>query len=176
MNKKEFAIFASALKTYYPKEKILPNEQAMELWFNQLQDIPYKVAELKLNKWVATSKWSPSIADIREQASGIIQGEGKDWGEAWQEVLRCISKYGFYREEEALNNMDKLTRKVVRRLGFKNICLSEDIQVDRANFRMIYEQEQSKEKQAAQLPPKIKELMASMPVMIGEEEDLEKQV
>lgn len=176
MNKKEFAIFASALKTYYPKEKILPNEQAMELWFNQLQDIPYKVAELTLNKWVATSKWSPSIADIREQASGIIQGEGKDWGEAWQEVLRCISKYGFYREEEALNNMDKLTRKVVRRLGFKNICLSEDIQVDRANFRMIYEQEQSKEKQAAQLPPKIKELMASMPVMIGEEEDLEKQV
>ena len=176
MNKKEFAIFASALKTYYPKEKILPNEQAMELWFNQLQDIPYKVAELTLNKWVATSKWSPSIADIREQASGIIQGEGKDWGEAWQEVLRCISKYGFYREEEALNNMDKLTRKVVRRLGFKNICLSEDIQVDRANFRMIYEQEQSKEKQAAQLPPKIKELMASMPVMLGEEEDLEKQV
>ena len=176
MNKKEFAIFASALKTYYPKEKILPNEQAMELWFNQLQDIPYKVAELTLNKWVATNKWSPSIADIREQASGIIQGEGKDWGEAWQEVLRCISKYGFYREEEALNNMDKLTRKVVRRLGFKNICLSEDIQVDRANFRMIYEQEQSKEKQAAQLPPKIKELMASMPVMLGEEEDLEKQV
>lgn len=176
MNKKEFAIFASALKTYYPKEKILPNEQAMELWFNQLQDIPYKVAELTLNKWVATNKWSPSIADIREQAAGIIQGEGKDWGEAWQEVLRCISKYGFYREEGALNSMDKLTRKVVRRLGFKNICLSEDIQVDRANFRMIYEEEQSKAKQVAQLPPKVKELIANMPMMLGEGEEVEKQV
>lgn len=176
MNKKEFAIFASALKTYYPKEKILPNEQAMELWFNQLQDIPYKVAELTLNKWVATNKWSPSIADIREQAAGIIQGESKDWGEAWQEVLRCISKYGFYREEEALYSMDKLTRKVVRRLGFKNICLSEDIQVDRANFRMIYEQEQTKAKQDAQLPPKIKELLTTMPMMLGEGEEVEKQV
>ena len=65
MNRKEFALFASALRTYYPREKLLPNEQAMELWFNQLQDIPYKVAELTLNKWVATNKWSPSIADIR---------------------------------------------------------------------------------------------------------------
>lgn len=176
MNKKEFGIFASALKTYYPKEKILPNEQALELWYQQLKDIPYQVAELTLNKWVATNKWSPSIADIREQAAGIIQGEEKDWGEAWQEVLRCISKYGFYREEDALNSMDELTRKVVKRLGFKNICLSEDIQVDRANFRMIYEQEQTKAKQDAQLPPKIKELMATMPMMLGEGEDLEKQV
>jgi hypothetical protein len=48
MNKKEFAIFASALRTYYPKENLLPNEQAMQLWFNQLSDIPYKVAEVTL--------------------------------------------------------------------------------------------------------------------------------
>lgn len=174
INKKEFGIFASALKTYYPKEKLLPNEAALELWYRQLQDIPYKVAEVTLAKWVATNKWSPSIADIREQAAGITQGEAKDWGEAWQEVLRCISKYGSYREEEALNSMDELTRKVVRRLGFKNICLSEEIQVDRANFRMIYEQEQNRAKQTAQLPPRVKELMSTMPLMLGEGAEREK--
>lgn len=168
MNKKEFALLASALRTYYPREKLLPNEQAMELWFLQLQDIPYKVAELTLNKWVATNKWSPSIADIREQATALTQGEAKEWGEAWQEVLRAITMYGSYNEGAALETLDDTTRKVVKRLGFCNICLSENIQNDRANFRMIYEQEIEREKQNAQLPPKIKELIVSMPLMLGE--------
>ena len=122
MNKKEFALFASALRTYYPREKLLPNEQAMELWFNQLQDIPYKLAELTLNTWVATNKWSPSIADIRENATGLTQGEPKDWGEAWREVLRAINIYGSYQELEALESMDETTKRVVERLGFRNIC------------------------------------------------------
>ena len=124
MNKKEFAIFASALRTYYPKENILPNEQALELWYKQLNDIPYNVAEVTLNKWVATNKWSPSIADIREQATGIVEGEAKEWGEAWQDVLRAIQNYGTYRELEALEGFDDITRQVVKRLGFKNICMS----------------------------------------------------
>ena len=168
MNKKEFAIFVSALRTYYPKEKILPNEQAMQLWFNQLQDIPYKVAEVTLNKWVATNKWSPSIADIREQATALTQGAAKDWGDAWQEVIKAISYYGSYREDEALESLDETTRRVVKRLGFRNLCMSEEIQVDRANFRMIYEQQQERDKQDAQLPPRLKALIADMPLMLGE--------
>lgn len=166
MNKKEFALFASALRTYYPREKLLPNEQAMELWFNQLQDIPYKLAELTLNTWVATNKWSPSIADIREKATGLTHGAVKDWGEAWQEVLRAISKYGQYQELEALESMSETTRRVVDRLGFRNICLSEEIQVDRANFRMIYEQETQREKEEAQIPQKLKALIANTALLL----------
>lgn len=166
MNKKEFAIFASALRTYYPREKLLPNEQAMELWFKQLQDIPYKLAELTLNTWVATNKWSPSIADIREKATGFIHGEAKEWGEAWQEVLKAITKYGTYQELEALESMSETTRRVVDRLGFRNLCMSEEIQVDRANFRMIYEQEIQREKQNAQIPQNLKAIIANTTLLI----------
>ena len=168
MNKKEFALFASALKTYYPKEKLLPNEQAMQLWFKQLQDIPYDLAEVTLNKWVATNKWSPSIADIREQTVVVTAGAVKDWGDAWRDVLRAIRIYGSYQEGEALASFDELTRKVVKRLGFKNLCFSEKIEVDRANFRMIYEREQDIQRQDAQLPPKLKALIATMPNLIEE--------
>ena len=168
MNKKEFAIFASALRTYYPKENILPNEQALQLWFNQLNDIPYDVAEVTLNKWVATNKWSPSIADIREQATDITQGAGKDWGDAWQDVLRAIRLYGPYEELKALESLDETTRKVVKRLGFRNLCFSEDIQVDRANFRMIYEQQLQRDRQDAQLPPRLKAIISNIPMMLEE--------
>lgn len=166
MDKKEFALFASALRTYYPKEKILPNEQAMQLWFNQLQDIPYKVAEVTLNKWVATNKWSPSIADIREQAAGLMQGEAKDWGEAWREVLNAVHCYGSYQQLEAMESLDELTRQAVKRVGYMSICMSENIATERANFRIVYEQLLERRKQDAQLPQRLKALISNMPMMI----------
>lgn len=168
MIKKEFAIFASALRTYYPKEKLLPNEQAMELWYNQLQDIPYQVAEAVLIKWVATNKWSPSIAEIREQAAEIVSGETKDWGEAWESVVRAIRYYGSYKEDEALESLDEVTRQTVKQLGFRNLCFSEEINIERANFRMIYEQNTKRQKERSQLPPKYRELLSKVTLMIGE--------
>ena len=49
MNREEFATWTMALKTYYPRENLLPNNQAMELWYKQLQDIPYDVCGLCLD-------------------------------------------------------------------------------------------------------------------------------
>jgi hypothetical protein len=167
MDKKQFAIYASALRTYFPKENILPNEQAMQLWYKQLQDIPYDIAEVALNKWVAVHKWSPSISEIRATCTDIMSGESKDWGDAWEDVLKAINYYGSYREEEALQSLDETTRKVVRRLGFRNICMSEEINVDRANFRMIYENQLERDKQDAQIPESLKRLMGNIAKLEG---------
>lgn len=128
----------------------------MQLWYNQLRDIPYKVAETVLNKWVAIEKWSPSISDIRQLASELLNGEPTDWGDGWEQVEKAIRRYGIYREAEALESLDDLTRQTVKRLGFKNICLSENQQADRANFRMIYEQLAERKIKDAQIPESIK--------------------
>lgn len=164
MNKQELAIFASALKTYYPREKLLPNQQAMELWHKQLEDIPYKAAELALNRWVAVNKWSPSIADIRESVLELTGASYKDWGEAWQEVLGSISKYGYIAEREALESLDETTRTAVERLGYRNLCMSDKQEVDRANFRMIYESLVEKQKQEAQIPKALSMLVDDMKI------------
>lgn len=166
MDKQEFGLFASALRTYYSKESLLPNNQAMELWFRQLQDIPFPVAEAALNKWVATNKWSPSIAEIRELAAEIKNGKLPDWGEAWEETCKAIKRFGFYRPKEALGSLSPLTRKTVERLGFTNLCLSENPTADRANFRQCYEtvakQEQENNVLPLPLQETIKQLSGSM--------------
>ena len=138
MSEKEFGIFAMALKTYFPKDNLFPNKQSVDLWYRILNDIDYKTAELFLQKWVATNKWSPTIADIREGCADITHGEIQDWGKAWEQVEKAIRYFGMYREDEAYASMDEITEEVTRRLGFKEICMSENLQVDRANFRMIY--------------------------------------
>lgn len=153
MNKAEFSKFAMALKTYYPRENLLPNTQAMELWFYQLQDIPYETAQMTLNKWVALNKWSPTIADIRETATSKKES---DWGEAWALVLKTIGRYGSGRKEEALESLPELARKTVERMGYKELCKSENQVADRANFRMIYEELSARKAKEDALPESLR--------------------
>ena len=164
MEKKEFALFAAALKTYFPKEdKLLPNEQSLELCFRELQDIPYIVAEAALRKWVSTQKWSPSIAEIREMASTIAHGDIPDWGEGWEKVRKAVRKFGLYNERKALESLDPLTRKVVERLGFRELCMSDENDTTfRANFRMIYENLAKREKTDQQLALPLREAIAQI--------------
>lgn len=157
MTKKEFSIFAVALKTYYPKDTILPNEQAMELWYMQLKDLPYEVASTALNMWVATNKWSPTIADIREKSADLVQGEQKEWSEGWERVVKCIGSYGYNRQDEALATMDEITRECVKRLGWMNICMSENLMADRANFRQMYESISERKRKYDLIPASVQE-------------------
>lgn len=170
MKRDEFAKFAMALRTYYPRENLLPNNEAMELWYRQLQDIPFKVAEAALNKWVALNKWSPSIAEIREQSAGLKRGsELQNWGDGWQKVLLAVRRYGMYNVEQAMESLDDLSRKCVENIGFINICRSENISVERANFRMLYETYIERQKQDAQLPDSLKTLIAQIPKLLIDE-------
>lgn len=169
MTKQEFATLAMAIRTYYPKEQILPNKQAMELWYRELQDIPANVAEAALRKWVATNKWSPSIAELREMAAEVRNGEIPDWGEGWERVLTAIRRFGSYREREALDSLDPMTRTCVQRLGFRNICMSENISYDRANFRMMYESLAEREQTRQQMALPLQEVISRLRLEEAEE-------
>lgn len=151
MDKKQFAEFAMALKTYYPREQLLPNTQAMELWYRELQDIPMEVAEIALRKWVSTNKWSPSIAEIREMAASVTKGELPDWGKGWEQVQRAFRLYGRDRKSEALASFDPITRQAVEYLGWVELCNSTDAMADRANFRMCFETVMKREKTNQQM-------------------------
>lgn len=59
------------------------------------------------------------IAEIRERCAGVCH-ETRDWGAAWDEVLRAIRFYGMYQEQEALQSMSEDTRTCVRRVSFEN--------------------------------------------------------
>lgn len=161
MSRAEFFNFCAALRTYYPRERLFPNKESMELWFNQLNDISYEVATQVVNVWVATEKWSPSIADIREKALELTDNSVKaNWADGWEQVLKAIRYYGRYREEEALESMDETTRRVTQRLGFRNLCDSENPIADRANFRSVYDQIAERQKRESQIPERIRNLIS----------------
>lgn len=161
LTREEFSKIAAALRTYYPRENLMPNQPAMALWYEQLKDIDYNTLQLAVQKWVATNKWSPSIAELREIVAEFARGKNTlEWGRGWEQVINAISHYGFYREAEALESMDEITREACKRIGFTNICLSENLTADRACFRQIYESLAEREKNTQQLPEGLKMLIS----------------
>ena len=162
MDKMEFAQWTAALKTYYSREKLLPTEAAMDLWFEQLKDLSYEAICIALNKWVLTEQWAPTIANIRKLAVETISDPLPEWEEGWNQVIKAIRHYGMYREDEALESLQGITKEIVKRLGFRNLCLSENIQVDRANFRDIYQRMLTEEKKEAIVPQYIKDKIQSL--------------
>ena len=164
MTKQEFATLAMALRTYFPKENILPNKEAMALWYREIQDIPFPVAEAALRKWVATNKWSPSIAEIREMTTNIQSGEQLTWGEAWEKALRAVRKYGSYGKREALASLDPLTRKCVETIGFMDLCMSENIMVERAHFQRIFEVYAKRERTSQQIAPALQQAISALQI------------
>ena len=157
MTSKEFGVLANVLKTIYPKENLFATDEATEIWYGFLKDLDYKVASAAVQKWISTNKWSPTIADIRQIALEATVGEIPDWGNGWMQVKRAISRYGHPHPELAMESFDDITRAVVERLGFINLCMSEDEDHDRANFRMIYEEVAKRKVTELQTPPAVRE-------------------
>lgn len=158
MNKQEFKILADAIRSYYPREKFIPTREAAELWFGALKDLDFNVAMMSVKRHMQTSKWSPTIAEIREGAVGIVTPEGS-WSDGWGQVRKAIGRFGYCNEQEALESMDETTRTAVKRLGWLQICSTEldDVPSLRANFRMIYEQLQGRTEKQAMLSDELKE-------------------
>lgn len=148
----EFKILVKGMKAVYTSPNFLPDADSIKIWYQMLRDLEYRTANVAIQKYMMTNKFPPTIADIRELSTTVQHGELPDWGEGWEQVLQAIRKYGSYRPQEAMDSMDELTRQCVERLGFKNICMSENINTDRANFRMIYEQLASRKQKEAVMP------------------------
>lgn len=155
----EFKILAKGMKAVYTQPTFLPDADAFNIWYQLLQDIDYKIANAAIQKYMLTSKFPPTIADIREQAASVVNGEKPLWSDGWEEVVRAIKNYGSYGQKEAMESMSDITRMAVRRMGYIDLCRSENPVADRANFRMIFEQIAEREQKQNQLPVSLKNLI-----------------
>jgi hypothetical protein len=146
-----------AYPNYAAFSDVTQAKNTAKVWADMLGDIDFKLLEAAVKRYASINKWPPSIAEIRENALNIISPQqGLTAADAWGEVMSAIRNFGIYREVEALESMPPKTRKVVKYIGWKEICQCEQADVMRGQFRMMYEQTQNKDKQEALLPEKLK--------------------
>ena len=143
------------------------------LWYQMLKDIPYEIAKKALLKVLTTAKFFPTVSEILEAIADITNPETDTAAKAWGEVEKAIRHYGSYREKEALESMSSRTAKVVEYMGWRDICLGEEIGVVRGQFLKMYQQVSEREQKERVLPESLKadirRLSASMSVKMIEE-------
>ncbi len=170
MTRDEFKLLVKGMKAVYPQETFIPDSFAFDMWYEMLNDLDYRIAGLAIKSYMATGKFPPTIADIREKYAEVSQRRTESWDEAWGTVLMAIRKYGYPREAEALASLSERTRRVVRRFGWQNLCMSEKIEVERSNFRDAYNSEVKRDKVDGVLPLQVKE--GSIKIIEAMEESL----
>ena len=146
--------FTKIVKTMYPRENLLDTPEAVAIWMRFLEDVPDNIGLAVLHEWIAHNKWSPAISDIREGAVNLVHGEASDWGDAWQTVLKAVSKFGRYQEAEALASLDETTRACVENIGWKTICNGEEDEIGflKRDFEILYKGKTARKKRELQSP------------------------
>lgn len=66
MDKKQFIDIAHKLRAYYPDSSIMETPDAIKLWYEHFKETEFEVLDEAVNKWVMDSKWTPTIADLKD--------------------------------------------------------------------------------------------------------------
>lgn len=116
-----------------------PNSQVsaetVAVYMRLLQDIPLDALQVAVDQAIATCKFLPTVAELRDSLHGLRNVQRLSWGEAWDDVQKEVRRIGFY---GVPHFNSEITASVVRSMGWRTICTSENPQTDRAQFRDMY--------------------------------------
>lgn len=162
MTRDEFKVLVKGMKAMYAQPTFIPDQDAFNMWFALIGDLQYEVCNVAIQKYMLTNKFPPTVADIRELASGVVNGDSLTWGESWERAMTAVRRYGHTNVAKALDSLDPLTRKCVDSIGFMTLCTSENIMVERAHFQKIFDVMAKREQQDKQMPLQLKQAISQL--------------
>lgn len=132
-NRTEFAKMFAALALAWPKYEM--QKQTVEVYFRILQDLPDEYLEKASHHLMATSTFFPSISEWRKATIDLMTPQIPTEFEAWEEVMTQIRSIGSYYKPEFSH---PLITRTVETMGWRTLCMSEQIEYDRAHFYKAY--------------------------------------
>lgn len=148
MDELEFVL--SQLFSAYANAKI--DEGTVAVYMRLLADIPPADLQTVVDQCIAECKFLPTVAEIRERYHALTRSMGRlSASDAWGEVkaeIRRIGSWGTPKFD------DPLIAKVVRNMGWLELCTSESPEaVDRAQFERAYNELVARGEQVQKLLP-----------------------
>ena len=162
MEKIDVVRLLKMVQSEYPKHfENLGDEELelkIQLWFISLQEISLKDSIVILQKHICSENgmYCPTLHHFLKYNNILKNGNLKTSGEAWEEALNNIKAYGYYAQKEGLDALDEITRKAVKAIGYREMCLSENIDLLRAHFNKYYETFVNRENEYNTMPETLK--------------------
>lgn len=135
----------------WPKEPF--NEARQRIYELALADIDPGLLKAAVLACIATHKWFPLPAEIRQQAADLVQRSTGQMSayEAWGELVKSLRRgYSIHRQPP----LDELTRQALDGIGgWRWFCNSDNPAADRSRFVQAYEQLQQRQTNDIMLLP-----------------------
>ena len=152
MNRKDATQLVAILAAAYPAAQI--QEQTAYAYQMGLSDIAYADAERAVSVLMRTSKFMPTVAEIREVLADASTNL-EPWDAAWDELASAVDQYGSYLHHPSRGWpgwSDDLVASAVRHIGYENACTmdSSNIGTIRAQFRDYYRNAANRQKKIVQ--------------------------
>ena len=134
-NTEETVLILSLLGASYPNFEL--KEPTINAYVCLLEDLPAKTLERAALEHIGRSKFFPTIAELRQAAFDLLEAGSPlpEGHEAWQTVLSEVERVGHAGKPEFDS---PLIAKAVETLGWRTICLSDNVSIERAHFMQVY--------------------------------------
>jgi len=132
------------------------DETKVQVWRELLGDLDLDLVSTAVRRHIAASKWAPTVAEIREEATRLSHPEQMTAGEAWGAVHEAVQRYGYYQPQESLESLPPLVAQAARQIGWSEICLETNVGVLRGQFMKVYQAMREREEREEVLPANIR--------------------
>ena len=133
MTKEQVAQLLAFIGAVYPGIATNP-QQRVSVWYLLLQDLEYPLAKQAVIYWLNSEHFEPKPADVRQLVWKFTQDYPADTEQAWSEVLKNLNPY----VKPVWSN--DLIKQSVQTIGYLNLCQSEHIGIQAAQFKKVYQQ------------------------------------
>ena len=175
MSKAEWLKIATELQARWP-HKPIPQE-SIAIWFDDLRDLEHaQVRTAVLAIYRDGREWAPNGAQIRAKVVDLTRDDPSE-GEAWQIAMTACKRFGASIPQNIEDAMAWIAVSspavlfAVQRFGYRDLCLTENLDTARAQFRDIYRAVRSRRDRDARyigLPAAGMKGLESGPRTIGE--------
>lgn len=150
MTPQEFAEAMQYLGDIYGKEI---SRGQLNAWYTFFVDDSAEVFRQAAYQIGATSKFFPSVAELREEMVKIYEPTLLlSSSDAYDQVLLAVRKHGYYNEQDAMHSLDPVAARTIRLMGgWKRFCVSDQNEWTRKEFYRLYEEEGQRRERHAML-------------------------
>ena len=142
MNESDTILLIGKIKTVYIKEFNRIDDDTLymmiETWQEMLEDLTLDQCMTGLKRHSMISKWAPTIADIREQATKM-DNEELNASDSWHKCFKIAISLPHYEEWDIDSfELSDIEKRCLLSIGIKEIKNSEKIGIERSNFIKIF--------------------------------------
>lgn len=161
------------LKACYPNFKLELNSKESKFWVASLIDLDFEKAFIAAQQLTKTSKWPPSIAEIREAYASLLLPDLVDAEQAWGIVVQAINKHGgIYSTDAAMNELPRQVQEAVKWIGgIKAISQADKPDVLRGQFTKAMDAVNKRITKELALGPKLGNQIDNIRLALKEQEE-----